>query len=92
MMVFGQLDLDVGVGGADGRGGRVGEIESGVWQADVINDGDDFPGGNFGADGRVDVVAERGRLLDARAGAGADVNLELAGVDRRKEVLAKIRR
>jgi hypothetical protein len=91
-MVFGQLDLNVSVGGADGGRGRVGEIESGVWQADVIDDGDDFPGGKFGADGGVDVIAERGGLFDARAGAGADVNLELAGVDRREEVLAQIRR
>ncbi len=32
-----------------------------------------------------------GRLFNARAGAGADVNLELAGVDGGKEVLAQRR-
>ncbi len=36
-----------------------------------------------------DVVAERGRLFDARAGAGADVNLELAGVHGGEEILAE---
>ena len=46
-------------------------------------------GGNVLADGRVDVVAERGGLFDAGAGAGADVNLELAGVDGGEEVLAE---
>jgi len=30
------------------------------------------------ADGGVDVVAKQGRLFDACAGGGADVNLELA--------------
>ena len=42
MVVLGELDLDVGVGGTDGRGGGVGEIEAGVGQADVVDDGDDF--------------------------------------------------
>jgi hypothetical protein len=48
-----------------------------------------FFGRNLLADGGVDVVAERGRLFDARAGAGAHVNLELAGVHRGEEVLAQ---
>ena len=35
------------------------------------------------------MVAERGHLLDAGSGAGADVQLELSGVYRWKEVLAQ---
>ena len=92
VVILAQLHLNVGVGRADGRGGRVGEIQAGVRQADVIDDGDDLFGGKLLADGGVDVVAERGGLFDARAGAGADVNLELAGVHRGEEVLAQKRR
>ncbi len=92
MVLLGQLHLDVGVGRADGRRGRVGEVQAGIRQADVIDNGDDLFGRNILADGRVDVVAEGCRLFDARAGAGADVNLELAGVNRREEVLAQKRR
>ena len=40
------------------------------------------------ADRVLDVVAERRRLLDARAGRRAQVQLELAAVDGREEVLA----
>ena len=87
VVIFGELHLDVGVGRADGRGGRVGEIQSRVRQADVIDDGDHLIGGNLLADGVVDVVAEQGRLFNARAGAGAHVNLELAGVHGGEEVL-----
>ena len=92
MVILAQLHLDVGVGWSDGRGGRVREVQSRVGQADVIDDIDHLSDGNLLSDGRVDVVAERGRFLDARAGAGAHVNLELAGVHRREEVLAEPRR
>ncbi len=87
MVVFAQLDLDVGVGGADGSRGGVREVQAGTGQADVIDDGDHFFGGNLGADGRVDVIAERGGLFDAGTGACANVNLELAGIYRGEEVL-----
>ncbi len=36
---------------------------------------------------RVDVIAERGGLFNARAGARAHVNLELSRIDGGKEVL-----
>ena len=44
------------------------------------------------ADRRVDVVAQRRRLFDARAGARAHVNLELPRIHRWKEVLPQKRR
>ena len=44
------------------------------------------------ADGCVHVIAESGRLLDARAGVRAHVNHELAGVNGGKEVLPEPRR
>ena len=37
------------------------------------------------------MVAERGRLLDAHAGPGAHMDLELPGVHRRKEILPQRR-
>ena len=43
--------------------------------------------GNVLTNGCINVIAQRGRLLDARAGARAHMNLELPGIDRRKEVL-----
>ena len=91
-MILAQLHLNVGVGRADGRGGRVREIQRRVGQADVIQHRDHLIGRNLLPDRLVDVVAERGRLFDARSGAGADVNLELAGVHRGKEILAQKRR
>ena len=48
-----------------------------------------FVGRNLLADGGVDVVAESGGLFNARAGVGAHVDLELAGVDGGEEVLAE---
>jgi len=87
-----ELDLDVGVGGTDGRGGGVGEIQSGVGQADVIDDGNHFLGRNLLADGGVDVVAKEGCFLNAGTGTGADVNFELAGIDGGKEVLPERRK
>ena len=88
-MILGQLHLNIGVGWADGRRGRVGEIQAGVRHADVIEDGDQFAGRNLLADGGVDPVAERGCFLDAHAGGRTQVNLELPGVHRGKEVLAQ---
>src|SRR6185437_6160502 len=41
------------------------------------------------ADGRINVVAQGCRILDARAGVGADVNLELTGIYRGKKVFAQ---
>ena len=46
---------------------------------------------NFLADRAVDLVAQAGSLFDARAGAGADVELELAAVAGGKEVLSQPR-
>ena len=89
---FRELDLDVGIGGADRRGGRVGKIQARVGQADVIDDGDDLIGGNVLADGAVDVIAKRGSLFDARTGAGPDVDLELPGIYGGEEVLPQPRR
>ena len=89
MMVFGQLHLDVGVRRSNGRRGRVRKVQSGVRQADIIQNCHDLFGGDLLTDGGVNLVAERGCFLDARARVSAHVNLELAGVYRGEEVLAQ---
>ena len=89
VMVLGQLHLDVGVRRANGRRGRVREVQAGVRQADVVYDRHDLFGRNLLPYGGVNLVAERGRFLDARAGVSAHVNFELAGVHRGEKVLAQ---
>ena len=90
-MVFAQLHLNIGVSRAHRRRGGVGEIERGVGQADVVEDRDEFFCGNLLADCSFDVVAEVGGLLDARAGVGAHMDHELAGVNGREEILTEER-
>lgn len=51
----------------------------------------DLVGWDDVADGSFDEIAEARGLLDARAGLGADMHQDLAGIDRRKKVLAKKR-
>src|SRR5277367_4415597 len=89
MVLFGERDLDVGVSGADRRGVGVGGVESAVGQADVVDDGDDLLLRDRLPYGVVDPVADGGHVFDAGSGAGAHVNLELATIDGREEVLAE---
>ena len=86
-----ELHLDVRVGRTDGRRCRIGKVQAGIGQPDVIDDADDLAGGNVLADGGVDVVAQGRGFFNARAGARAQVNLELAGIDGGKEILARDR-
>src|SRR6185369_5268812 len=87
----GQAHEDVGVGGADGRGRAVAQVDAAVGQADVVDDAVQLRGGNLPADLRLHEVAELRRLLDARPRAGAEVQLELAGVHEGEEVLPQER-
>ena len=80
-----------GVRGADGSGVGVGEIEAGVRNADVIDDGSHLGAGNLVADDVFDLVAEACGVFDAGAGVGAHVQLELATVDSGEEVLPEPR-
>ena len=92
MMLWRQLHLDIRIRRPDRRRGRIGKIQAGVGQPDVVDNRDHLARRNVLANGGIDVIAQRGRLLDARAGAGAHVNLELAGIDGGKEVLPQPRR
>ncbi len=82
-------DEDVGVGGAGGAGVVVGGIDAAVGQADVVDDVAELMGGDDLAEHALDEVDVAGGLLDAGAGAHADVEVEAAGVDGGEEVFAE---
>ena len=50
-----------------------------------------WSGGMVWRIGLLDLIEQAGGLLDAGAGLGADVHQDLAGIDRREEVLAEER-
>ena len=89
VVLFSERNLNVGIGGTDGGGVGIRGIDAAVGQADVVDDGRDLILGNGLADGVVDLIAELSDVFDARAGAGADVNLELAAIDGGEEVLTE---
>ena len=88
LVVLGERDQHVGVLRADRRRVAVRQIQAAVGQPDVVDDALDLRLRDDVADGRVDGVAQRRRLLDPRAGRRPQVQLELAAVDRREEILA----
>ena len=89
--MFGKRHLDIGVGRSHGTGVRIRGVDSGVREADVIDDRDQFFLRNHLADGVVDPVALRGHVFNARAGARPHVQHELAAVHAGKEIFAKKR-
>src|SRR5262249_49075281 len=66
----------------------VGEVDSAVRQTDVVDDARQLTSGNQSPDFVFDAVGERGGFFDPRAARCPQVQLELAAVDLRKEVLA----
>ena len=84
-----QVDQNVGVHGSDRRRGAVRHVDGAVRQADIIDDAGDFLRRNDALDGGLDQIAQARGLLDARAGLGAEVQIELAGVGGREEILAE---
>src|SRR4051812_2208190 len=91
-MAFPERDEDIGVTGANEAAVAIAEGDAGVRDADVIKHAAVFLSGNFGAKFLLDFVDKAGGFFNARAAAGAEVEPELAGVNRREEVLAKLRR
>ena len=83
-VILRQRHHDVGVAGADRRRVAVGQVEAAVGQADVVDDPAHLVVRHHLADHPFDAVAQDRRLLDAGAGRGAHVQLELAAVDRRE--------
>ena len=91
MMLLLQRNENIGITRAD-RGRRaVGRIDAAVRQPNVVDDAREFGGGDDLADVRLDRVAKCGCLLDAQPRAGAQVQLDLARVHRREEVLTEPR-
>src|SRR6185437_13447118 len=83
-----QVYQNVRIRGADGGGAAVGEIDAAVRNANVVNYAFHFAGGDLFANGIFDQVTDSRGLLDASASAGADVQFELAAVNRGEKVFA----
>jgi hypothetical protein len=86
---FRQIDIDVRIARPNRRRSAVCQVDAAVRQPDVVDDAADFLGRNGFPDGGFDLIAQRGGFLDARAGPGAQMQLDLTAVNRRKEILAK---
>src|SRR5208282_3067192 len=84
-----QRHEDVRIARTDRRRSAVGEIDAAVRQSDVVCDAGNFRGRDYLADRCLDRIAQRRGLLDAKTGAGPEVQLDLAGIDGREEILAE---
>ena len=81
-----QGDEDFAVGRTDGRGVAEGEVRCRRWQADVVEDRDEFLRRNDLADDVLDAAEDPFGLLDAGAVGRAHVEPELSGVDQREKI------
>ena len=86
-----ERDEDFRVGGPDGAVVAVRSIDAAVGQADVVDDAHEFARRNLAADALVDQIGEARCFLDAGAGSGAEMQVDLPVVAARKEVLAELR-
>ena len=84
-----EADQDVGVADADGAGIVVGHVDAGDRKPDIAHDAAEFVGRNDAVNGRSDPIGQAGRLLDPRSRRCPDVQLDLAAVDGREEILAE---
>ncbi len=82
-------DHDLRVQRPDGSGVAVGEIDPRIGQADIVDNGLQFPGRNLAADETVHFVGEPRGFLDAQAGRRAHVQPDGGGVDRGEEIFAQ---
>ena len=85
-----EADQDVGVLDADRSRVVVGHVDAADAEADIVDDAVQLVGGDDLVDRRADPVGELGGFLDPRAGLRPHVDLDLAAVDAREEVLAEI--
>ena len=65
------------------------EVDAAVGKTEVVHDGRDLARLDGLADGLLHLIAQNGRLLDARARGCAQMQLELPGIDAREEILAQ---
>src|SRR6202030_2458400 len=88
-MVFVEIDEYIGIARTDGRRCAVRQIDAAVGKAQIVDDVRYLILRDHFADRRLDRVAERRGFLDSRTGARAQVQLDLAAVDRREKILAE---
>src|SRR2546429_2885236 len=86
---FRQLHKNFRVGTPDGAGVAIGEVNTAVRQADIVEDGGEFVLRDDFTDDTVYLVGEARGFLDAQTGACAHVQANLPGVDLRKEIAAE---
>ena len=86
-----QRNQNVRVARPDHAAGVVAQIDARIRNADVVHDAVDFRRRNFAADRGVNLRREPDGFFHARAGAGADVQHELAGVHAREKIFAELR-
>src|SRR6266403_1710962 len=91
LMVLVEIDEYVGIPRTDRRGSAVRQIDAAVGKSQIVVDAGNLTSWNHLADGCLDCIAKRRGLLYTGAGARTQVQLDLAGVDGRKEVLAETR-
>src|SRR5579871_2237213 len=89
-MVFLEGDEDLSVGGTDGAGGGIGEVDATDGQSDVIEDQVELVGRNGGSDLVFDLGEEAFGLFDAGTGGSTDMESEGAGIHGGKEVLPDV--
>src|SRR6267143_2323733 len=82
-----ERNQDFRVRRADSAAVAVGKIDSAGRQADVIENAREFRGRYLPANYALNLIGEGCGSFDAAAGLGAHMQTDLAGVDRRKEVL-----
>src|SRR5580704_3132972 len=90
-MSLAERDQRIAVPGSDGARVLVGHVDAAERQTYVIHDVGEIFRRDHTPHGVLDVLEQACGFLYARAGLGAHVHQDLAGVHRRKEVLAKER-
>src|ERR1700687_6239607 len=89
MMLDGQTHKNVGVRAAHRRGIAVGEIDTAVGQANVVNHVLNFTRGDLAANRPLDLIAKVGGLFNAHSGGSTHMKLERSGINAGKEVAAQ---
>ncbi len=89
---FFERDKDLPVVDADRRPVREGQVIDPGGQSDIVKNEPKILAGNFASDFIFDGLEDLLRALDPRSGRGADMQLNEAGVDLRKEVGSHIER
>src|SRR5258708_4424185 len=91
MVLRGQGHKNVRIRRSHRRRIAVGEIDTAIWQADVINDALDLSCRNLLSNRLLDLVAKVGRLFNSHSRRSAHVKLESAAVHAGKEIPAQPR-